>query len=428
MTHLIGYGQSLSRGYKATPCLPSYNDNNVLGFIVPHTYDKGCALGITKEEYNSNESYYDKILYSKGIKRYRERIGNVDYPYPSSIWSPQYPTMGETPMTGCIEAIRKYKDDGNILFITNNGQGANSIQNLSKGSSPYNNILKDVLYAKQIFDKKNLSYCVGCIFLWQGEQNTNGGEYTSQYTSKDVYKEYLKNLINDLNIDIKNITNQKKDIKLIIYQVKGFEGGSINSSSTIAIAQFECAQEYNNIIMASPVYPFETQSDNVHLTNISSRKLGNATGIRYAQLIDGVKADAITVNGVSVNDGYIYLFLNKKVIFDSQNFTNSTLKNYISDNHGFYLFKNGTNIVTSAEIIEDGTVIKLNISEEPTDNLYYGCKGIANSSTDNYPVLGGDVREDCSYKGYNDEIILSYMPVQKISIINSNYIIDSGIY
>jgi hypothetical protein len=402
--HIIGYGQSLAKGHGTGSKLPYVKQTDrMIGYRYPGTYDKGAMFGITEATYNSNKDFYDDQVYK--IKRYVDLDLN-EYPFPSSPWSGNTIVMNEPPNFGFSEGLLKnylnngYKDMPFNAMMTNNAFGGASIQTLSKGSVYYAGIIKDITKAKSILDLKGFTYKVGCVFWLQGESNGD---------TILVYKTALNKLISDFNIDIKAITGQIEDIKLVTYQTAS------TSNCNSAISQFECAMENPNIILGTPCYNWE-KSDGLHLTNLGSRKIGNAMGGRYYRYLNNISYRPFRPIAVLIDGDSIKLTFNRSLVEDVNNIYDPNVISTLTSTKGFYWMDGATNKITSVSITSDTEVI-LNCSVTPliSDIINYGFKTLGTKT------LGGSIREKNKTIGYLNENVEYYMPVQEIRLSKSLY-------
>jgi hypothetical protein len=412
VVHNIILGQSLGLGHGTSEPLP-YNEfsNKILGFKYPGTYDKGAIFGITESTYNADKDFYDNQIYL--VKKYKELKRSL-YPFFGSTWGTSLLVGDEPPTTGFVETLfknytnRGFDDIPFYLMLSNNSVGGASLITLNKGTNAYNGLIKDVTKAKSLFLSKGLSYKVGCIMWMQGE-----GDGPSAVLA--TVKAGLNTLISDLNTDIKIITGQIEDIKMITYQTSGSYDTYAYANSTTALAQFECGLENNNIILSSPTYPL-SKSDVVHLSNTGSRKIGNLLADTYYRYINNINYDNLRPISVTIIGNTIKLFMNRDVKSNVDGLIDPKIKNGLTESKGFFWMNGSVNQITSTTVNStNNREIILNCSATPNASsiVYYGAKSEGTN------VLGGSICEYEPIVGYLDLDVNVYMPVQKIKFSNN---------
>jgi hypothetical protein len=160
-----------------------------------------------------------------------------------------------------------------ILLGSAPGQSNTAIAGLIKGSAPYTRLIDDVTYGLARAQALGKSYAVDAIYWSQGEADITLATTRATYTAR------LQTLYTDLNTDIKAITGQSHDIKLLLYQVSTFD----QTNPNIALAQLDASVGNSalsivanpNIIIATAIYAMEHYaSNNVHLTEFGYANLG----------------------------------------------------------------------------------------------------------------------------------------------------------
>jgi hypothetical protein len=145
---------------------------------------------------------------------------------------------------------------------------------LSKPSAGYTNLINDVTYGLTNSAALGKSYAVPTVFWSQGERDYG---LATSYAS---YLAQFKQLHTDLNTDIKAITGQPDNIKIIAYQAV------YNSPSTVALAQLQATKENTDILIAAPIYAMEkTSPGNVHLSARGSALLGAYYGLVHKRAV-----------------------------------------------------------------------------------------------------------------------------------------------
>lgn len=338
VNHILTYGQSLSVGQtEVVISSVSPYPNNLLNFdgvTRTSTYDKS----LTGDTYPINR----RISFNPLIERVSDGALN---------------TLRETPSSGTAESlayeINKFSD---VKFptlplkvlVSAPGWGATTAAQLSKGSLYYGRLIEDVTAGKTIANALGKVYKVLAVTWTQGES-----DYLSN-TSKQSYKDTMIQLKTDLNADIKEITGQKDDIVIVMYQVATSNGGG-KSVPIIALAQYELAMTEKGFYMASPMYHMK-YNDPFHLKSESSKMIGVHYGFAINKIISE-KIDWKPLHPKShIKQGNIvkvkFEVPKAPLVFAPANDVTLT-------NKGFSVIKGGVDILTSVSLGDDGISVNL---------------------------------------------------------------------
>lgn len=168
------------------------------------------------------------------------------------------------------------------------GAGGKSVLELSKGTTYYNTLMANITAGKATADANKLSYNVPAFVWSQGEEDYRAGGAPGSYGTGIwdplTYKAKLKQLINDINIDVKSITGQTNDVKCVMYQVASHN--PYYRYPRIAIQQLELAQEDERVALAKVMYEVDYNvADYVHAPAKTYRNIGNHYGIALYRAI-----------------------------------------------------------------------------------------------------------------------------------------------
>jgi hypothetical protein len=297
---------------------------------------------------------------------------------------------GETPAAGTAEmlisALNMEEADGKNILSSCCARGAMAIEQLSKGTEWYNNILNDVKNGKRLATESGKTYRLIAVTWTQGEYDYGNGI--------DYYKQKLIQLRADLIADIETITGDDYSaLPFVMYQVSSsYSYGK--SYPDIALAQLQLATESdtNGFYMATPIYHLKYVTQDPHLTNFSSKWMGAYYGYVLYNILNSVKWKPLYPVSHSISDNIIYLRFSKSgLVFDKPAYITASITN-----RGFSV-KNASNteLIQSVEIYS-GDSIKITCSTSPTGlSVTYG---FANSNNRN----AGELRD-------NQEIIF---PIQ----------------
>lgn len=185
------------------------------------------------------------------------------------------------------EELATHLGNDTIICTFPGGMGESPIRNLSKKETLYPRFLYDINEAYENAQKKGWDFYVPAICWMQGESDI------IDYTDED-YKKTLKQIQEDLNRDIKAITQQKEDVRLICYQ-----------TNVVTIAKNFNKNDYNCIEMkpsqsivdfinedtlfeaSGPTYPYHFMRDYLHIDAIAQQQIGYLEYLTAMNIIRG---------------------------------------------------------------------------------------------------------------------------------------------
>jgi hypothetical protein len=312
------YGQSLARGVNATPVLSTVqNFANLM-----------LKSGVLRR---SSDPAFDGSAF---VPLIAQAISNE----------------GEAPGINTVNELTKYMvkkgiSPQNSLFTTfASGVAGYRIDQLVKGTAPYNDTLARITAEKNLADAQGWPYSVGFINWTGGEanmmNNTTLPSYISQHNA----------LFTDLIADIKTITGQAFDPIVVQYQsaAQWRQTGTVRPGNIdVAKALFKLSQINPNVICATAMYQMTYGADNLHLTATSSQLLGAyyARALRLA-FLEGKKFKPLhptAVNWVGKNIDIEFFVPVGELTIDTTNVA-------AYENFGFLLRNVSDNSVVSGAI------------------------------------------------------------------------------
>lgn len=244
---VLGYGQSLARGYFAKPAISTVQE-------------------------------YQNVMMASGVK---SRPG--DPGYTPDTFAPlvesDFGDEGETPVSAlCNGLVRRAVADGEseadwIMVGAATGRGGRSVEQLSAaplGEGYYEKTIQTVRDGLAAATKLGKTYSVWAYTWDQGESN-----YTTTVSTKSAYQyaEYMMAIFDGLTREIVGITGQKFRPYLFTYQVAAHRKYDLDNMS-IALSQWRLSRKRPDVVLAAPAYIFPTVEDVLHLTNEASWLLG----------------------------------------------------------------------------------------------------------------------------------------------------------
>lgn len=220
----------------------------------------------------------------------------------------------ELSVYGMAERLISQLGNDTMICTFPGGQGATTLANLSKGTEPYKQFLKNIANAYEIAKEKGWDLEVPAICYMQGESDIEDYPDTN-------YKTLLKQLSTDFNRDIKQITNQKKDIRIICYQSNNVSGGDHYKQDS-----FECLESYvpqtqmelirdDSLFWASgPTYPYTFARERIHINSEGQKQIGNLAALSALDIIRGKeKRQGVVPINIAKNGNEIVIHYNVPV-------------------------------------------------------------------------------------------------------------------
>lgn len=353
-----------SKGYahKVVVCIPVYGQSYALGEEATRITDFDSLRikydgRIVTEQLDYTFGYFD---HSSQFKQWLKRILHYDKKaYELSVYS-------------MAEELATQLGEDTIVCIFPGGHGMNTIQQLMKPVEPYNKFIKEIATAYDKAQDRGWEFIVPAVCWMQGESDI------VEYPDYD-YKEYFHRMYNDLNTDIKNVTHQKENIRIICYQSSTITKGlryKLNSydgtEARTPTAQMELIREDSLIWVSGPTYPYDFVNESLHIDAVGQQSIGKLAGksaigiLRKENRNIGLVPIKYEVDGKDIR--ILFNVPEPPLCFD-------TISVRKANNYGFNVIrKDDTDIISDVLIEQNMVVIKC--SESPSGcKLRYGING-----------------------------------------------------
>ena len=363
---------------KVVVCVPVYGQSLAMGEEAELVTDiDGLSIKwegrLVGEGLNDGFGYYEDRSWKKKIKRLI-RYGNRRYE--NSAFA-----MGES-LAGAFG-----KDTMVCVFA--DGRGGTAISHLIKGSYPYDALIQDIQKSYDEARGRGMEFFVPAICWMQGESDM------FDYTRAD-YRKMLAQFAIDVNKDIKRITGQRRDVKIVGYQscclTKCYKFNPTDYDCyeiSIPQAQMQLIRENSTFIAGTPVYFMDFVNDRLHLDGKSQTVVGryNADAVLDIVRRGDSNRGLYPVKVKSEEKAAIIEFNNSggKLAFDTINV--NKVKNY------------GFSVITpdNRDIAQRVGIVNDNIVIECSDNtkgckVRYGANGEKNKSGRRFGARGNLVR------------------------------------
>lgn len=248
-----------------------------------------------------------------------------------------------------------------VICIFPGGKGMSNIDSINKPNPVYNKFLYEVKYAYEKSQKRGWDFYVPAICWMQGESDI------IDYTNNN-YLRALKQFCTDVNKDIKAITKQKEDIRMICYQsnvltrAEQFNRNNYNCVETkTAQAIVDLIKEDTLFWASGPTYPYTFVNEKLHIDAIGQQHIGYLDAIAVMNLLKGKgKTYGLTPRSISAVGNDILIHMNvpcPPLVFD-------TISVMPIEHYGFSVIaENNENIISGIQI--EGDIVRLTCTRSP---------------------------------------------------------------
>ena len=349
-------------GHKTVICIPVYGQSYALGeeAIRITNYDSlriNYNGRIVTEKMNYVFGYFD---HSSRLKQFVKRLLHYDR------------KAFELSVYGMAESLITELGNDTILCIFPGGHGQNTITQLSKPVPCYNKFIEEIAYAFETAQELGWDFQIPAVCWMQGESDI------AEYPDTD-YKSLFHEMYNNLNTDIKQITHQANDIRMICYQssaltkaekykTNNFEG---TESQTPEI-QMELVRDDSLIWAMGPTYPYDYLREALHIDAIGQKRIGDLAAksalgiIRNEPCFIGLVPMETKVEGNTVS--ILFNVPTPPLCFD-------TIQVIKADHYGFNVIRQDNTDIISDVVLQGDTVV-ITCKESPIGcRIRYGVNG-----------------------------------------------------
>ena len=347
--------KKIDDGHKVVVCIPIYGQSYALGEEAIRITDFDSLRinyngRIVTEQLDYAFGYFDP---TSRLKQFIKRLFHYDK------------RSFELSIYGMAESLATKTGEDTIICIFPGGLGMQPIKNLMKGSSPYNKFLEEITCAYKNAQEKGWDFNIPAVCWMQGESDI------ADYPDTD-YKSLLKQMYQDLNADIKNITHQSNDIRFICYQTnvvtkgKRYKSNHFNGTEAqTPQAQMELIRDDSLFWASGPMYPYSYVNESLHPDGMSQKRFGYLVAESVLDLLHHEKRFiGVAPIKTDIKDNEVRILFNvpcPPLCFD----TVSVRK---INNYGFNVIrKDDIDIISNVNI--DGDTIIIKCCESPI-----GCK------------------------------------------------------
>lgn len=350
-------------GHKVVICIPVYGQSYALGEEATRITDFDSLRikyngRIVTEKLDYTFGYFD---HSSQFKQLVKRILHYDKKaFELSVYS-------------MAEELATMLGEDTLICIFPGGHGLTAIEGLMKPVAPYNKFIEEISTAYNKAKKRGWEFYVPAVCWMQGESDI------ADYTDYD-YKVYFHRMYNDLNTDIKAITHQKDDIRIISYQASAITKGDrykLNNYDAVEprtpTAQMELIRDDTLVWASGPTYPYDFVREALHIDAKGQQGIGRLAAKSVIGLIRKEKRQiGLVPLSYEVNNNNISILFNvpcPPLIFDTINVNKA-------DNYGFNVIRcDGADIISDVHIKDNSVILKC--KEQPSScKIRYGINGV----------------------------------------------------
>ncbi len=348
--------------HKVVVCVPVYGQSLALGEEAIRitdfdSLDMRYDGRIVTEKLDHTFGYFD---HSSQLKQWVKRLLHYDKKaFELSVYS-----MAE-------ELATKLGED-TLICIFPGGHGMNTIKELMKPALPYQKFLQEITTAYEKSKARGWEFYVPAVCWMQGESDI------VEYPNYD-YKTFFHKMYRDMNDDIKKITHQKEDVRMICYQTTALTKGRhyrINNYNAteprVPMVQMELVRDDTLIWASGPTYFCDFVGERLHIDAYGQQQIGKLAARSALGIIRGGKKElGLVPLSYDVHGHDVYIHFNvpcQPLCFDTINVKKS-------DNYGFNVIRNDDADILAAVHI-DGDDIVLKCKESPVNcKIRYGVNG-----------------------------------------------------
>ena len=359
---VIIYDRPILEGHKTVICIPVYGQSYALGEEAKRitNYDSlriNYDGRIVTEKMNYVFGYFD---HSSRLKQFVKRLLHYDR------------KAFELSVYGMAESLITELGNDTILCIFPGGHGLTDIKGLMKPVGPYMKFIEEIDYAYQKAHELGWDFQIPAICWMQGESDI------ADYPNTN-YKELFHQMYNDLNTDIKQITHQINDIRIICYQSSALTKGgrfkknnySGTESKTPEI-QMELVRDDSMIWAMGPTYPYDYLREALHIDAIGQKRIGDLTAKSALGIIrNKPRFIGLVPMETKVEDNTIIIVFNvptPPLHFD-------TIQVMKAEHYGFNIIRQDNTDIISDVVLQGDTVV-ITCKESPIGcKIRYGVNG-----------------------------------------------------
>ena len=265
-----------SEEHRVVVCVPVYGQSLALGEeteLVTNLDSLGTRYDgrIVTERLDHDFGYFD----NNALKQWGKRlIGYKKHSFELSLY-------------GMAETLAAQTGSDTLICIFPGGQGATAIAQLSKGTTPYERFIENIKTAADKAREKGWTFIMPAVCWMQGESDIE------DYPDTD-YKRLLAQFADDLNADVKTITGQEEEVRIVCYQSNNVTGGERYRQdaydcveSRVPQAQMELVRDDQRFWASGPTYYYTFARERIHIDGDCQNRQGQLAARSVLDILRG---------------------------------------------------------------------------------------------------------------------------------------------
>lgn len=286
-------------------------------------------------------------------------------------------------------------------------EGGKAFQDLTKGTPAWQAMIQGIVDAKNICIQNGWKPIVACLDVMAGE--TDSENINAMTTER--YKRQLQQFDADINSEVKRITKQNLNVRIIVCQSAFTPSSRGMWDQPVRMAQYEL-DGVGNIRLAGPVYPFP-YADVIHINSLGQNRRGQmvsratvwdffGTGWRPMRLVNYIWRTPTLLS-------LIFDVMTPPIVMDTSGDTITV--DGLGAGMGFVLDdRSSTPIVIASAVVASPSVVDITLSAAPVNpdavRVGYAIKRNDGNTTQDGPVIGarGCLRDSTNHISLYDSV------------------------
>lgn len=286
-------------------------------------------------------------------------------------------------------------------------EGSKAFQDLTKGTPAWQAMIQGIVDAKNICIQNGWKPIVACLDVMAGE--TDSENINAMTTER--YKRQLQQFDADINSEVKRITKQNLNVRIIVCQSAFTPSSRGMWDQPVRMAQYEL-DGVGNIRLAGPVYPFP-YADVIHINSLGQNRRGQmvsratvwdffGTGWRPMRLVNYIWRTPTLLS-------LIFDVMTPPIVMDTSGDTITV--DGLGAGMGFVLDdRSSTPIVIASAVVASPSVVDITLSAAPVNpdavRVGYAIKRNDGNTTQDGPVIGarGCLRDSTNHISLYDSV------------------------
>ena len=350
LTVLLCACSQAPQGHQVVVCIPVYGQSLALGEQAERLTDFDTLAAyaggrIVTENLDHQFGYFD----NDDLKRFTKKmVGYQKRSFELSVY-----TMAQR--------LADQLGEDTLICIFPGGQGETILSKMGKGSHPYQEFMESIESACQQARENGWKFLIPAICWMQGESDIE------DYPGTD-YQQLLLQIWEDMNSDIRNITQCQDTVRFICYQTNSVARGRQFHANDYDCIETAVPQTYVNLLRdnngfwaSGPTYPCSFVGEHIHIDAIGQQHIGALAARSALGILRGQERNRGLIPLTTAIDGQEVVI---RFNIPSPPLTLDTLQVSKADHYGFSVISKDNRDITR-EVILAGDSIRIVCMESP---------------------------------------------------------------